>query len=134
MSIKPYLDSNGKIDDAFLQGGGGNQNLKQVLQSGNDAGSLSITNLSSLSVVQVNSTAPNVLTIGDISPNINIQSLGDINLDPVGSLSFGVSLQSNVAPTGANAVALPFPANFSGEYLVVKMSDGNTYKIALYLN
>jgi hypothetical protein len=48
MSIKPYLNTDGKISSAFLEGGGGVQNLTEVLTAGNDAGALNITNVGNM--------------------------------------------------------------------------------------
>lgn len=127
MSIKPYLNSSGKIKSSLIEGGGGgSQNLAQVLAVGDDANNEDIININSLKCNTIDGKA-GALLIGLNTPSTTLQSTTNTEISGIEVRLFTTDLKFPEAGIFSNSVGAS-----AGKYLIIKDNLNNQYKIELF--
>lgn len=135
MSIKPYLNSDGKISASLVEGGGGgSQNIGQVLAVGNDANSEDINNLGTLNSTNVkssfidSSSPAHTLNIGTSSLSSTLTAVGDVVVQS--STNVLIQTPSLLFPSASmfsNTVGAS-----AGKYMIITANDNVQYKLQLF--
>ena len=127
MSIKPYLNSSGKIKSSLIEGGGGgSQNLGQVLAVGDDANNEDITNINSLKCNLIDGSQGAVI-VGFNTQTTTLQAQQKAEISSILVEMFTADLKFSNASIFSNTVGAS-----ANKYLIIRDNLGTQYKIQLF--